>query len=853
MNDPIDDGDPTVLQIDLTNCDKEPIHRLGHIQPFGLLLAADEQEVICHASSDLERWIGIRAEDAVGQPLSALIMPDTLAAIRIKLDAVKGIDAGERCFGLQLREGGERFDFALHVSDGLMVIEAERSDRSGITDTATVVRFMVAHLDQAASFADFCRVAAERVRALLGYDRVMVYRFDDDLSGEVVAEAARPDIGSFLGHHYPAADIPAQARLLYQRNWLRIIADVDAPPVRIVGGGNQAPVTSLDLSLAVLRAVSPVHLEYLRNMGVHATLSISIIVQGRLWGLFACHHYAPHLVGSRPRTTAELFGQMFSLLLEARERREEAERESAARAVQDRIMARIAGSERASSSILRLLPEIADAVPADGIALALDQEVALHGRTPDREAFLALIPTLRREAGLAVLAEETIANRHPAAAAWAQQATGMLVVPLSRSPRDYLVFFRREYARTVTWAGEPAKHVTIGPLGPRLTPRESFEAWRDVVRGRSAPWTPLDIRIAEALRVGLLEVILRLADRALEQRRLAAERQKLLIAELNHRVRNILALIAGLVVQSADNANSVEQFAGELEGRVHALARAHDQITRDAWGPAPLRGLLATETEAYLDGRSERVRLAGPEVLIAPAAFATLALVVHELVTNSAKYGALGAPAGHVEARWALQPDGGLAIDWSEHGGPPVQPPQRQGFGSTFIERAVPHDLRGEATITFAVTGLRARFVLPPDQVARVEVPAAAPVPEPAAAAPRPLTLQRALVVDDSLIVALDAQATLMRLGVPIVDTASSVAEAMVRIGANPPDFALLDLNLGRETSFPIAAELDRRGIPYAFATGYGDDPDILGAYADRPVLRKPYARDAVRRLLPEV
>lgn len=830
--------------IDLTNCDREPIHRLGHIQSFGFLLAVDADGVVRNVSQNIEAFVGLSMQASLGRDLAEIIAPETCAAIHERTDDLTELAVTERFFGVPLREGGPLFDLAVHVADGWLIVEAERSIPAGSFEPTADVRFLMAQFDQATGLLPFCQVAAERLQALLGYDRVMVYRFDEDASGEVIAEVARPGIGSFLGQRYPAADIPQQARVLYLRNWLRIIADVNATPVPIQGDGNDAQSIGLDLSMSTLRAVSPVHLEYLRNMGVSASLSISIVVQGRLWGLFACHHYAPRLVDFRRRSAAELFGRMFSLLLDSRERREEAEHEAHARTVHDRVMARIAGRDDAVQGIQDFLPEIAETIPSDGVALVLGEDIMLRGHAPTEAELAELLVALQGREGSAVLSEESIARLHPPALAWASRATGMLVVPLSRAPRDYLIFFRREYARTVIWGGEPAKIEKVGPLGTRLTPRASFEAWKEVVRGRSAPWTALERRIAEGLQVGLLDVILRLTEAANEQRRLAAERQQLLIAELNHRVRNILALISGLVKQT--QAPTTSDFAAQIEGRIEALARAHDQITRDNWGPAPLRSLLQAETGTY----AQRVVLSGPEVSITPLAFSTLALVLHELVTNSAKYGALFAPSGRVAIAWRIEVGGQLVLEWNESGGPPVRAPERKGFGSSFIERAIPFDLHGEARLDYTLAGLQGRFAIPGLHVVDAQGAPEAPSNDVPAARPSAGLPGSALVVEDNFIIALDAQAMLTRLGVAKVEVASSVAQALGRIASDNPDFAVLDFNLGRENSIPVAEELARRGIPFVFATGYGEDADILGPFAGRPVLRKPYSSAELQRVL---
>ena len=262
-------------QVDLTNCDREPIHILGAIQPIGFLIALSSDWMIARVSNNAGAFIGAGDSEALlGRPLAGLLPAGTIHALRNRVAMLRGPDAVERLFGCPIRQDGDPFDIAVHVSGGQIVIEAEPG--SGDTGDATgTVRSMIARLDQVASIADFLHEGARQLRALTGYDRVMVYRFAADGSGEVAAESCRRGIGSFLGLHYPATDIPVQARALYKRNLLRIITDVNAEPVGIVPvlDENGAP---LDLSLSVLRAVSPIHIEYLKNMGVQASMSVSI-------------------------------------------------------------------------------------------------------------------------------------------------------------------------------------------------------------------------------------------------------------------------------------------------------------------------------------------------------------------------------------------------------------------------------------------------------------------------------------------------------------------------------------------------------------------------------------------------
>jgi light-regulated signal transduction histidine kinase (bacteriophytochrome) len=496
------------------------------------------------------------------------------------------------------------------------------------------------------------------------------------------------------------------------------------------------------------------------------------------------------------------------------------------------------------------LEEIARMLETDGIGLSLNGEAILKGLTPGPEQFSALVDWLRRNSVEDIRARNVIGEDYPPGREFADRAAGMLVVPLSRPARDYLIFFRQEATRTVNWAGDPAKPAGVGPLGERLTPRRSFELWKETVRGHSMPWTTVECSIVESLRVSLLEIILRMSDTAAVERRRSQERQDLLIAELNHRVRNILGLIRGVITQSRDSAQTLDAFTAIVGGRIQALARAHDQITADQWGPASLANLIAAEAGAYLGGKAARVVVRGRDALVGPEAFTTIALVIHEMITNSAKYGALSDSHGRVDIATSFDPLRRLKIEWSEHGGPPVKPPSRRGFGSTVIERSITHDLKGEARLDFALAGLRAEFIIPAAyaQPSLADPPAAA-----APSRPEPFAFvapDDVLLVEDNIIIALDAEEIIRTIGVATVRTVGGVADAMKAIADKIPDFGLLDVNLGNETSFEIAARLMELGVPFAFTSGYGEQIAFPERFATIRKVRKPYSVEVLADVL---
>ena len=852
--------------VDLTNCDREPIHLLGAIQPFGFLIAVSTPDwFVQRVSANIGQWLGRPPAELLERSVLQFLRADAIHTLRNQLHIVNMTATTARVFSLAIDDSERRFDVAIHSVDSLAVMEFEPSMADASINASSLVRAMMSRAQSMREPHSLSRVAARELRALTGFDRVMVYRFAHDGSGEVIAESASSGRESFLGLHYPASDIPRQARILYERNWLRIIPDVDAPPCPIEPQLDSQG-QPLDLSQSVLRSVSPIHIEYLRNMGVRASMSVSILRDGRLWGLFACHHYRPLHVSFERRTAAELFGQMFSLLMENREREVETSYENRARELHDRLVLGMVNENDRAQSIATHLDDIANLLSCDGVGLALDGRITLRGMTPDAQQFIDLIGHIRESVATnANYATNEIRLAYPAATAFQERAAGMLAMPLSKVPRDYLVFFRREVARTVDWAGDPNKLAAVGPLGARLTPRKSFELWRETVTGQSLPWQATDCRIADGLRISLLEVILHLADQTEEERRRALQRQDLLVAELNHRVRNILALIRGLINQSRDPALSSAEFVTLLSSRIQALARAHDLVTADHWSPALFSGLLDLEAGAYstsgasstssassTSGASStssasRVRIVGPDVRLQPQAFSVLALVIHELTTNSAKYGALADRGGNVVVHTQLDAQDNFIIDWHERGGPPVQAPTRRGFGRTVIERTIPYDLKGEARLDYEPSGVRAQFLIPAQYVKRVDQESGS-IPSAATATldANFVVPSDVLIVEDNLIIALDAEETLRQFGAQHIKIASSVESAIAMLQERAPQFALLDVNLGLETSFAVAARLLALGVPFAFMTGYGESAAFPAEFSHVPRIRKPFTQQSL-------
>ncbi|KKC26380.1 HWE histidine kinase domain-containing protein [Sphingomonas sp. SRS2] len=843
--------DDTTEQPDLTVCDREPIHLLGAIQSFGFLIAVSADWLVSRASENLVEHLGTDWADAIGQPFDRLVSEQAVHDLRNRIAYLQGEDSVERLLRIRLKPELPEYDVAIHFSQSMIIIEGEPSGPVGHEDIGITVRSMLMRQSQTASMQNFRLSAVRQIRAITGFDRVMLYRFDQDGAGEVVAESVVSRRESFLGLRYPATDIPRQARALYVRNVLRVIADLQDPGARVLPerdlGGQP-----IDLSMSVLRSVSPVHIEYLSNMGVRASLSISVVCEGRLWGLIACHHYSPLRPTLEQRTAAELFGRMFSMMLESREREETAAYEQRSRAITDRLMAVVAQDADLLHNPEWIGETIGAAIPSDGVGVYLDGRLSLSGMAPDEAQFRALVLDLSRGAASQIVTTDRLSRLHPPAAAYAERAAGMIAIPISRSPRDYVILFRSEKVRSVRWAGDPDKAMEEDASGVRLSPRKSFEAWRELVQGVSESFTSAERRVAEAVRTSLLEVVLLLAEGRESDQARAHERQDLLIAELNHRVRNVLSLVRSLISRTGATAQSHQEFAETLEGRVQALARAHDQLTVKRWGPAEIEPLVRAEASAYLADNGDRVRLSGPNVALDPTAFNTLSLVLHELITNCAKYGALS-DSGHVDLRWGVDVDGALLITWRETGGPPVRAPSRKGFGTTIIERSIPYDLGGRARASYKLSGFEAEFTIPAKYITMGVGVVAGPGKSEEVAEIRGGFPANILLVEDSMLIALDVEEALTALGAKHVATASSIRQAREAIAARQIDFAILDINLGTESSLPVAEELEAKGVSFVFASGYGEQAQLSGELADHHVISKPYGRaeiiEALNRL----
>ena len=828
-----------------------------------MLVLHPETLTVLQAAGDTEGLLGLAMPAVIGRSAEAIFTVPQLDHLR-KLVQTSALLRPRHLLDPRYRVVSDRpVDASVHRNAAGLILEFEDSDKSDeiATDPLAAVQDMLDGLAEQPSLQAFCDAAADSVRRVLGYDRVMIYRFMPDDSGWVVAESRREDLVPFLDLHYPATDIPVQARALYLTSWLRMITQVDYTPAPLLPPLSPLTGAALDMSHAMLRDVSPVHREYLRNMGVGASMSISIVREGKLWGLIACHHYSPKRLPRHLRAVAELFGAMFSLQLEARQRAEQLEERLANRTLLQQLMRELSLGDDYAAGLMRQAPLLLNYIQGGGLSLRGDlqggvavrfsSEINSMGATPSQSQIAALAEWLVDRMGDndGIFVTDRLGELWPPAAEFAGVGSGLLAVSVSREPRDFILWFRPELVETVTWAGDPTKPVEVGPEGERLTPRKSFAAWRQTVRGRSAPWTPPDSDAAFDLRLSLLEVVLRRIDAVVSERARVYERDQLLMAELDHRVKNTLANIQALVVQTSRSAASLTGFVEDLDGRIRAMAKAHSLLTQTNWEGVSIATLIGDELDAYGRGGAE-VSAEGPPVILIPKASLALSLAVHELATNAAKYGALSVAGGHVSVTWRLLENHDLHLIWCEEGGPPVVPPSRRGFGSRLIEGALALETAGRSLIRFDPAGVICEITLPAAAVLRLGASAKADA-TPKTIAVRPaegplLFRPRILVVEDSSLIVMTLETLFEDAGWEMVGPASTVAEALLLANDPALDAALLDVNLGAETSWPVAAVLKTIGVPILFATGYDSKTVLPDDFRKMPVISKPFRLEEV-------
>ena len=514
---------------DLDACGREPIHVPGTIQPHGHLLAFEGHGLLlAHASaSAFGEVLPADLASTLGTPLDRVLQVDPLGPL---LDGLHRLpDRGLLQLGTcRSPATGTAFQAIAHRSpDGLAVLELEAAPPRG-TDRAAdtlealypLIRDAFDRLGTVTTAEEITAIAAREVRHITGFDRVLIYRFEENWDGVVIAEDRNDRLPSYLDLRFPASDIPSQARRLYTANRLRLIADVDYTPVPILPGRHPRSGHPLDLSFAALRSVSPVHLEYMRNMGTPASMSVSLLRGDRLWGLISCHHAEPRRVPFSVRAACDLIGQMLAVRIAAKEEASHAEERARLKGVEGRLLAHMAAAQgRLADGLAGAPAQLCALTGATGAAVLTQGGCALVGQTPPEAEVRRIADWLQQRGVEDAFETHALATMLPGAEASMHAASGLLAISISQLHPSFVLWFRPEIVRTVTWGGDPRKpaEATATGSGPeRLSPRHSFEAWKETVCGTSALWSAAQVEAARDLRSAIVGVVLRHAEERAE-------------------------------------------------------------------------------------------------------------------------------------------------------------------------------------------------------------------------------------------------------------------------------------------------------------------------------------------------
>ncbi len=634
-------------RLDLTACDREPIHIPGSIQPHGLLLVADAStlevkagagELEAHLGAD---WLGRDLKELLCQPVASMLDARPASAT-IALGPISCATT--------------TFDATAHRSGDALLVELEPAppELPSAIEVLATMEEATATFEQAFGLVELCDRAAKAFRKLTGFDRVMLYRFLDDEAGVVLAEDRDPTLNTFLNQHFPASDIPKQARALYVRNRVRVIPDIRYEPAPL----RPSNFSGLDLSDVSLRSVSPIHLRYLANMGVAASASVSIVQDGALWGLVACHNASPKLLPLHVRMACRALAGSLSRQIRAKEDAELYRERIRLRAAEDAVVLRLGSDVSLATFFASAGDDLRLMLGADSFAAVRGSELYVSGKSPPEEAIRAVAAHVAEPAKATPFATDRLSELLPSATACQDLASGVLAITMSTDEPTILMWFRAEQIEVVNWAGNPHKDLPADP-NTLLSPRASFETWSEAVRGRSAPWTLFEVEAASRLRKTMFEARQnrRLFEVNRELTATIADNESLLVQkdylmkEVHHRVQNSLQLVSSFLgLQGRAVGDAV--LTGHLEEaqrRLSAVAMVHRRLHTDEHVQSVdlsryIRELCSEIISTMDPAWGEQLTLELAPILISTDRAINVGLILTELVINANKYAYDGKP-----------------------------------------------------------------------------------------------------------------------------------------------------------------------------------------------------------------
>jgi len=685
-------GYSNVNSLNLTSL-KEPVINLNsQIQNHGVLLVLQEPELnILQVSRNAASILDCPLESLLEKNLEDLLDPYQIGRIKSRL-AEDSLDFTNptKIWVKKRREEYAVFDAVFHRnSEGNLLLELEPAiseNNIPFLSFYHLAKASINQLQESANLQDYCQIIVETVRKVTEFDRVMLYKFNEDGHGCVLAEDKLESMEPYLGLNFPESDIPKPARKMFLSNLIRLIPDASGEPVEIFPVLNPITERPIDLMNSTLRSPYPCHVEYLHNMGVGSSLTISLIKEGRLWGLIACHHQTPKFVSYELRKACEFLGRMIFSEISTREETEDYDYRMKLTSIQSSLIDYMSQEDNFISGLIKHQPSLLDLTSAQGAVICFSGNYTLIGQTPKQEDLNDLVTWLQKNVDEEVFYTNSLPEIYPDAEKFKNIASGLLAIPIGK--RNYVLWFRPEVIQTVNWGGNPNQAFEVnGEEGNlRLCPRKSFELWKETVRLTSLPWQHVEIKAALELRKAIVNIVLRQAEElallAADLERSNAELKKFAyvashdLQEPLNQVANYVQLLEMRYQNALDE--DANEFIGYVVGGVSLMQTLIDDVL--AYSKVDMQGIefAATSAEKALEKALNNLRrrieetgatITHDELPTVMADSTQLMQLFQNLIGNAIKFRSEKPPEIHIgvsrlEEEWLFSvSDNGIGIE----------------------------------------------------------------------------------------------------------------------------------------------------------------------------------------------